>query len=122
MATDTIAPPQAPAARLPGPPELLPGRPDAVVDLQTVFLRCFEQGVLGYLVESQVSWVTQAGQVINRKLDPHINYNITPGTQAEAQEVANFVAAYAGQIGEGPVVDTADQPAPPVPTCDPAAG
>ena len=24
-----------PAARLPGPPELLPGRPDAVVDLQT---------------------------------------------------------------------------------------
>src|SRR5437764_10686907 len=35
MATDTIAPPQAPAARLPGPPELLPGRPDAVVDLQT---------------------------------------------------------------------------------------
>ena len=33
---------------------------------------------------SQVSWVTQAGQVINRKLDPHINYNITPGTQAEA--------------------------------------
>jgi mono/diheme cytochrome c family protein len=37
---------------------------------------------------------------------------------AEAQEVSNFVAAYAGQIGEGPVVDTADQPAPPVPTCD----
>ena len=23
------------AARLPGPPELLPGRPDAVIDLQT---------------------------------------------------------------------------------------
>jgi len=23
------------AARLPGPPELLPGRPDAIVDLQT---------------------------------------------------------------------------------------
>ena len=25
----------APAARVPGPPELLPGRPDAVVDLQS---------------------------------------------------------------------------------------
>jgi gluconolactonase len=30
----TIAPP-TPAARLPGPPELIPGRPDAVIDLQT---------------------------------------------------------------------------------------
>ena len=39
---------------------------------------------------------------------------------AEAQEVAKFVAAYAGQIGEGPTVDAADQPAPPVPTCDAA--
>jgi mono/diheme cytochrome c family protein len=36
---------------------------------------------------------------------------------AEAQEVAKFVSAYAGQIGEGPVVDTADAPTPPVPTC-----
>ena len=27
---------------------------------------------------------------------------------AEAQEAAVFVAAYAGQIGKGPVVDTAD--------------
>jgi gluconolactonase len=35
-ATDTIAPAAVDsAARLPGPPELLPGRPDAVVDLQT---------------------------------------------------------------------------------------
>ena len=30
-ATETVTP----AARLPGPPELLPGRPDAIVDLQT---------------------------------------------------------------------------------------
>ena len=29
--TETITP----AARLPGPPEYLPGRPDAVIDLQT---------------------------------------------------------------------------------------
>jgi gluconolactonase len=34
MASGTIAPP-APASSLPGPPELIPGRPDAVVDLQT---------------------------------------------------------------------------------------
>ncbi|MEA2613041.1 MAG: gluconolactonase, partial [Chloroflexota bacterium] len=32
MATQTLAPP---ASRIPGPPELLPGRPDAIVDLQT---------------------------------------------------------------------------------------
>ena len=31
MATTTLTP----ATRLPGPPELLPGRPDAVIDLQT---------------------------------------------------------------------------------------
>jgi gluconolactonase len=34
MEANTIAPP-TPATRLPGPPELIPGRPDAVVDLQT---------------------------------------------------------------------------------------
>jgi mono/diheme cytochrome c family protein len=40
--------------------------------------------------------------------------------EAEAKQVAQFVAAYAGQIGEGPVVDTATakQPEPPDPsTC-----
>jgi gluconolactonase len=34
MESRTIAPP-TPATRLPGPPELIPGRPDAVVNLQT---------------------------------------------------------------------------------------
>src|SRR5919109_862759 len=34
MDAQTLAPP-APSTRLPGPPELIPGRPDAVVDLQT---------------------------------------------------------------------------------------
>jgi gluconolactonase len=34
MEAKTVAPP-APATSLPGPPELIPGRPDAVVDLQT---------------------------------------------------------------------------------------
>ena len=32
--------------------------------------------------------------------------------EEEAKQVAQFVAAYAGQIGKGPVVDTADTPQP----------
>ena len=39
---------------------------------------------------------------------------------AEAQEVSKFVAAYAGQVGAGPVVDTStakDPPAPDPKTC-----
>ena len=32
--------------------------------------------------------------------------------EEEAREVAQFVAAYAGQIGKGPVVNTADAPLP----------
>jgi len=32
--------------------------------------------------------------------------------EEEGQQVAKFVAAYAGQIGKGPVVDTADQKPP----------
>jgi mono/diheme cytochrome c family protein len=32
--------------------------------------------------------------------------------EEEARDVAQFVAAYAGQIGKGPVVDTADTPPP----------
>jgi gluconolactonase len=35
MAATEIVAPAAPAAPVPGPPELLPGRPDAIVDLQT---------------------------------------------------------------------------------------
>jgi mono/diheme cytochrome c family protein len=41
---------------------------------------------------------------------------------AEAQEVAKFVAAYAGQIGAGPVVDTQTAATPAPPPCDDAAG
>ena len=32
--------------------------------------------------------------------------------EEEAREVAQFVAAYAGQIGKGPVIDTAETPPP----------
>jgi mono/diheme cytochrome c family protein len=37
--------------------------------------------------------------------------------EAEAQQVAQFVAAYAGQIGKGPVVDTATAPLPKPQAC-----
>jgi mono/diheme cytochrome c family protein len=37
--------------------------------------------------------------------------------EEEAREVAQFVAAYAGQIGKGPVVDTADTPLPEPQAC-----
>ena len=36
----------------------------------------------------------------------------------EAKEVAAFVAAYAGQIGKGPTVDTETAPKPDPPACD----
>ena len=39
--------------------------------------------------------------------------------QQEAQQVAQFVAAYAGQIGKGPVVNTADTPLPEPQPCQP---
>ncbi len=37
--------------------------------------------------------------------------------EEEAKQVSEFVAAYAGQIGKGPVVDTADTKPPEPPTC-----
>ncbi len=37
--------------------------------------------------------------------------------EEEAKQVAQFVAAYAGQIGKGPVVDTADTPLPEIDGC-----
>ena len=41
--------------------------------------------------------------------------------EEEAQQVAQFVAAYAGQIGKGPVVNTADTPVPDFNGCPTAA-
>jgi mono/diheme cytochrome c family protein len=41
---------------------------------------------------------------------------------AEAQEVSKFVAAYAGQIGAGPTVDTSTAKSPQVPTCSETSG
>jgi len=44
----------------------------------------FEPRVSGYVVETQAGYVTAAGVVSIKKLDLHINYTVTPGTQAEA--------------------------------------
>jgi len=44
----------------------------------------FEPRLIGYLVETSVAFITQAGAVSVRRLDPHIDYDVVPGTQAEA--------------------------------------
>lgn len=45
----------------------------------------FEPRLIGYLVETQASFINfSTGAVSVRKLDPHINFDIVPGTQAEA--------------------------------------
>ncbi|HTM58535.1 MAG TPA: FlgD immunoglobulin-like domain containing protein [Candidatus Udaeobacter sp.] len=44
----------------------------------------FEERVQGYVVETRASFVTQTGTVLDRVLNPHIHYDVVPGTQAEA--------------------------------------
>jgi YVTN family beta-propeller protein len=45
----------------------------------------FEPRLTGYLVETNVSFVNHTtGSVSVRRLDPHIDYEVVPGTQAEA--------------------------------------
>lgn len=55
-----------------------------VVNTEGRNLLRFEPRLIGYVVETQVSWVSTAGNVTLRKLDPHIDYETLPGTQAEA--------------------------------------
>jgi len=43
----------------------------------------FEPKLSGYLVDTRISYVTPSGTVITRLLNPHINYGVTPGPQAE---------------------------------------
>lgn len=43
----------------------------------------FEPRLIGYLVETQFSTIGQDGTITDRKLNPHIDYNVAPGTQAE---------------------------------------
>jgi YVTN family beta-propeller protein len=45
----------------------------------------FEPRIVGYLVETVASFVSlSTGTVTQRRLDPHIDYDVVPGTQAEA--------------------------------------
>src|SRR5262249_55988765 len=45
----------------------------------------FEPRITGYLVETVASFVTLgSGAVSQRRLDPHIDFTVVPGTQAEA--------------------------------------
>ena len=57
----------------------------------------FEPRVTGYLAETNLTFVTQAGVQSQRKLDPHIDYETVPGTQAEADSAIGTPtgAAYA---------------------------
>ncbi len=44
----------------------------------------FEPRLIGYLVETQCSFVSTSGTLSIRKLDPHIDFSVVPGTQTEA--------------------------------------
>jgi YVTN family beta-propeller protein len=44
----------------------------------------FEPRLIGYLVETQYTSIAQDGTITDRKLDPHVNFDVAPGTQAEA--------------------------------------
>src|SRR6185503_6437476 len=56
----------------------------AVINTEGRNLLRFEPRLIGYVVETQVGFVTTAGTISLRKLDPHIDYETLPGTQAEA--------------------------------------
>ena len=58
----------------------------------------FELRVLGYVTETHIGFVTQAGTLTLRKLDPHIDYDNVPGTQTEADSAIGTPtgAAYSG--------------------------
>jgi len=58
----------------------------------------FEPRLVGYLVETVVTFVSQGGSVSQRRLDPHIDYDVVPGTQAEADSAVGIPTgiAYSG--------------------------
>ena len=55
----------------------------------------FEPRVIGYLVETQFSTIDQSGIISDRKLNPHIDYSVTPGTQAESDSAIGIPTAVA---------------------------
>ncbi len=51
----------------------------------------FEPRLIGYLVETNVSFVNHTtGSVSVRRLDPHIDYEVVPGTQTEADSAVGI--------------------------------
>jgi gluconolactonase len=75
--------PRTPAARLPGPPQLLPGRPDAVVDLQTHQGAALVAGEWRYRDAEvrQVDFVG-VGPDLGPSGPPNRTYDIVPHAQA----------------------------------------
>jgi hypothetical protein len=56
----------------------------------------FEPRIVGYLVETVVSFVNNTtGSVSQRRLDPTTNYDVVPGTQAEADSAIGIPTAVA---------------------------
>jgi YVTN family beta-propeller protein len=43
----------------------------------------YEPKIVGYMVDTRVNFINQAGTITPRILNPHINYTVVPGTQAE---------------------------------------
>jgi gluconolactonase len=88
MATTTQAPPAAPAARVPGPPEPLPGRPDAVVDLQSDAGAALVGGTWRYADARvrEIAFVELAGPGAPDPLGPgdvpNRTYDVVPHAQA----------------------------------------
>jgi YVTN family beta-propeller protein len=59
----------------------------------------FEPRIVGYLVETVAAFITQSsGTATVRRLDPHIDYTVVPGTQAEADSALGIPtgAAFSG--------------------------
>ena len=51
----------------------------------------FEPRIVGYLVETVISFVgIGSGSVSTRRLDPHIDFDVVPGTQAEADSAVGI--------------------------------
>ncbi|HYM79833.1 MAG TPA: beta-propeller fold lactonase family protein [Candidatus Limnocylindria bacterium] len=55
----------------------------------------FEPKLRGYLVDTRISYVTPAGTLSQRLLNPHINYTVTPGPQAEVDSALGIPTAVA---------------------------
>lgn len=55
----------------------------------------FEPRLRGYLVETRIGWITAAGATSRHSLNPHIDYEVTPGTQAERDSAIGIPAAVA---------------------------